>query len=270
MIVMDMDDTLLNDQLEISKENESAIRKARNAGITIVLASGRPTPAMQSFAYDLDFHSGGYLISYNGAYVDDLATGETMFEVCLTQYEAKLLVQTARAQNVGLHTYIDGEIVTDNINAHTNYEAELTGMPIRVVLDLAKEIQSSVPKLLMVGEPDRIKTLKTTLSKSMSGRFMISISKPVFLEFTNQEVDKSRGIDVICQKLGIAKSDVMAIGDSYNDLTMIRDCGVGVAMGNAPEDIKVVADVTTASCLENGVAKIIEQVLESQSENIPD
>jgi Cof subfamily protein (haloacid dehalogenase superfamily) len=265
MIVMDMDDTLLNQDHEVSDANKSAILEAQRAGITIVLASGRPTPAMASVANELQLNSnGGFVISYNGAFVTDWSNQNVLFETCLTKYENDMLVDAAHAQQLNLHTYIEGDIVTDEMNPYTDIEAELTSMPIRLVDDLKRAVQGKVPKVLMVAEPNKLKTAADSLRKSLAGRFMISISKPFFLEFTNQEVDKSRGISVLCEKLGFSKTDVMAIGDSYNDLTMIRDCGTGVAMGNAPEDIKETADVITLSNEQNGVADIIRKVIESQ------
>lgn len=264
MIVMDMDDTLLSHDLTISPENQVAIKNAQQAGIVIVLASGRPTPAMWSYAEQLGLNEGGFLVSYNGAFVHDCQTKTVMFETCLTKQEHDLLVHTAREQDCTLHTYVDGDIITHRANPHTDFEAELTGMPVKIVPSMTDYVTESVPKVLLTGEPEKVKQLKQTLMLSLGDRFMISISKPVFLEFTNQAVDKSAGIDVICNHLRINKHQVMAIGDSYNDLTMIRDCGIGVAMGNAPADIQSIADVVTLSCTDNGVAHMINQVLSAQ------
>lgn len=267
MIVMDMDDTLLNAQHVISQANKEAILNAQAHGLVVVLASGRPTPAMAPFADELQLNKHhGFVISYNGAYVTDWSNQQVLFETCLTKYENDLLVDTAHAQNLNLHTYVDGDIITDEMNAYTDIEADLTKMPIRLVDDIKKTVTGNVPKLLMVADPAVVKTACQTLGQSLGGRFMISISKPFFLEFTNKEVDKSRGISVLCDTLGISKNDVMAIGDSYNDLTMIRDCGTGVAMGNAPDDIKNIANVIAKSNEENGVADIINQVVAAQQQ----
>lgn len=263
MIVMDLDDTLISGDLSISEENKRAISNAKAAGITIVLASGRPTPAMVQFANDLELQENGYIISYNGAYVTDWSNQDILFDTCLTKEECDLLVDTALAHNVNIHTYVDGDILTNEMNPHTDFEAELTGMPIRLVDDLKASVTHKVPKVLIVSDAERVKQTRDILGASLGHQFMISISKPVFLEFTNKNVDKSRAIDVLCERLNIEKQQVMAIGDSYNDLTMLRDCGVGVAMGNAPDDIKALADVVTDSYTDNGVASIIAKVLSS-------
>ena len=263
MIVMDMDDTLLNKHLQVSAENQAALKRAQRAGLILVLASGRPTPAMSSFADELNFNNNGYVISYNGAYVTDWSNQDILFETCLTKSEHDLLVDIAIDQSGHLHTYVDGHIITQVENPYTDLEAKLTGMPVRIVNDMKSAVTDKVPKVLLTGEDDNVKQMKETLSRQLGDQFMISISKPVFLEFTNLAVDKSRGIDVICEKLAIDKSQVMALGDSYNDLTMIRDCGLGVAMGNAPDDIKAIANEVTLSCDEHGVAVMINRVIDA-------
>lgn len=263
MIVMDMDDTLLNKHLQVSAENRAALKRAQQAGLILVLASGRPTPAMSRFADELEFDKNDYVISYNGAYVTDWSNQDVLFDTCLTKSEHDLLVDVAIDQNCNLHTYVDGQIISNTENPYTDLEAKLTGMPVRIVSDMKSTVIDKVPKVLLTGERDKVKQMKATLTNQLSDQFMISISKPVFLEFTNLAVDKSRGIDVICKKLAIDKSQVMALGDSYNDLTMIRDCGLGVAMGNAPDDIKAIANEVTLSCDEDGVAVMINRVIDA-------
>ncbi|MFQ3231279.1 Cof-type HAD-IIB family hydrolase [Reinekea sp.] len=263
MIVMDMDDTLLNSKLQVSDANRAALKRAQLAGITLVLASGRPTPAMSTFADELAFTKNGFVISYNGAYVTDWSNQKVLFDTCLTKIELDLLIDIAREQSCNLHTYVEGEIITNIENPHTDFEAELTGMPVRIVSNMKALVTEKVPKVLLTGPANKVKQMKETLAQQLGDQFMISISKPVFLEFTNLAVDKSRGIDVICKKLDIEKTHVMALGDSYNDLTMIRDCGLGVAMGNAPDDIKALANEVTLNCEENGVAVMINRVIDA-------
>ncbi len=261
MIVMDVDDTLLNNNLTISQENKDAIAEAKALGITIVMASGRPTPAMVAAANELKLNEGGFVISYNGAYVTDWANQQVLFDTCLVNEEINQIFDIAESYGVNKHTYIDGRILTDAANPYSEKEAVITGMPLEVVDNLRDLIPAKVPKILLLAEPDTISRMREELTESLNGQFMISISKPIFLEFTNNQVDKSRGIDVLCNKLGISKQQVMAIGDSYNDYTMLQDCGLGIAMGNAPDDIKQMADRVTKSCDESGVAYIINQLL---------
>lgn len=265
MIVMDMDDTLLNDQHQISQQNHQAIQAARAAGITVVLASGRPTPAMAPFADQLGLNEDGFVISYNGAYVTDWSNGTVLQETCLTKYESDMLVDAAHAHDSCLHTYMNGDIVTDRLNPYTDIEADLTSLPIRLVDDLKETVTGNVPKVLLVAEPHKVKAMRDEFQRTLGQRFTISISKPYFLEFTNLAVDKSAGIKLLCKQLGINMSQVLAIGDSYNDQTMLEDCGVGVAMGNAPDDIKASADRTTLDNNHHGVAEIIHIVLEQQA-----
>lgn len=266
MIVMDMDDTLLNDDHQISDQNRQAIRAAQTAGVTVVLASGRPTPAMAPFADELGLADGGYVVSYNGAYVSDWSTQAVLHETSLTKYECDMLVDAAHAHSSCLHTYVEGDIVTDRLNEYTDVEADLTGLPIRLVNDLKAAVTGTVPKVLLVADPEKVSTMRGEFARSLGDRFTISISKPYFLEFTNRAVDKSAGISLLCERLGFTKDQVMAIGDSYNDQTMLEDCGIGVAMGNAPDDIKAIADITTLSNNHHGVAEAIHRVLKTQTQ----
>lgn len=264
MIVMDMDDTLLNEDHVLSAVNKGALLKAKQKGIVIVLASGRPTPAMASVANDLELNNGGYVVSYNGAYVTDWSTGDILYETTLSKDNADTLIDLAKSANSDFHTYVDGDILTERHNPFTDIEAELTSMPVRDVSCLKTSVQSSIPKLLMVAEPVKVKTMHAAMNESHGNDFTITISKPFFLEFTQNAVDKSAGIDVICEYLGINKTEVVAIGDSYNDLTMIQDCGIGVAMGNAPEDIKAIADYIAPSNKDNGVAFVVHEILKQR------
>ena len=179
MIVMDMDDTLLSDGHIISPQNRQAIKQAQQAGIIIVLASGRPTPAMAAFADELNLNNKGYVISYNGAYVHDWSNQQILFDTCLTKAEHDFIVDTAHAHQCNLHTYVNGDIVTDALNEFTDIEAQLTGMPVTLVEDLKAAVTGSVPKVLMVAEPTKLKGIETELSQSLAGRFTISISKPL-------------------------------------------------------------------------------------------
>jgi Cof subfamily protein (haloacid dehalogenase superfamily) len=264
MIVMDMDDTLLNEAHQLSDANKTALLQAKKEGVVIVLASGRPTPAMANIADALELNTGGFVVSYNGAYVTDWATKQVLHETTLSKDKTHTLIDLAKSADSDFHTYVDGDILTERHNPFTDIEAELTSMPIRDVSCLKSTVQSNVPKLLMVAEPSKVKKMHAAMNESHGTEFTITISKPYFLEFTKNAVDKSAGIDVICSYLGINKNDVVAMGDSYNDLTMIRDCGIGVAMGNAPDDIKAISDFIAPSNKDDGVATVVNEILKQQ------
>ena len=260
MIVMDLDDTLLNDDLVISDYTKQVISNAQRSGIKIVIASGRPTPAILPYAEELrlaDYN--GYVISYNGAIAHRCDSNEEIFRCTLTWDNIDLLTSVYKEKSAFIHTYIDDRVVTPEHNPHTDFEGQLTGMPVVKVDDFRAQIQQEVVKILLLEEPTRLKQIEVELRPLIGDSMSMNISKPFFLEFTNKRVDKSKTIDFLCGLENINKQDVMAIGDSYNDITMIRDCGLGVAMLNGPMDVKKYAAHITHCNNTDGVATAINR-----------
>lgn len=260
LIVMDVDDTLLNSELEISEYTRQVISNCQKDGIRVALASGRPKAALMHFAEELNLaEHGGYVISYNGAIVTDCELGKDVSKTLLEPEDTEFLIDISEKNDVWIHTYVGNEILTPENNEYTVFESELTGIPLREVKDFRAEITNPVVKILMLQEPEKLKAFSQLIESEVKDRVMMNISKPFFLEFTNKAVDKSRSIAFVCDRIGIPMSNVMAIGDSYNDLTMIRDAGVGVAMENAPADVKQYADFITHSNDTDGVATALNR-----------
>lgn len=260
MIVMDMDDTLLNDDRKISDYNKQVIFNAQKDGIKIVLASGRPEPAIKEFAEELKLKENyGFVISYNGAILTDCATGKEITSTKLTIKDISFIKEQALKYNLFLQTYINGEVVTDRDNKHTDFEGMLTGMPTRVETDLMETLNHEVVKIILMEDPTKLKAAEQKIRMDITDNVTMNISKPFFLEFTNIAVDKDKTIDVLCKTIGIKKDEVMAIGDSYNDLTMIKGCGLGIAMDNGPDDVKKHANHITHCNNSDGVATAINR-----------
>lgn len=111
----------------------------------------------------------------------------------------------------------------------------------------------------MVGAPEKMKVVEAKLQAELAEDFSVMRSKPFFLEFTEKGVTKGTSLNHLIKELGIKREEVIAIGDSYNDQEMIEFAGLGVAMGNAPEDIKAVANYVTDTNMKDGVAKVVEE-----------
>ncbi len=260
MIVMDLDDTLLNDELVISDYTKKVIFNAHRQGIKIVIASGRPTPAIMPYAKELRLkENAGYVISYNGAILTDMATGNIVTSTTLTSENVDFLLKTVDEKSLFIQTYIDENIVTPKNNEYTDFEGKLTGMPITRCENLREEIKGELPKIILMEDPTRLKAVEAELKPIIGDSMTMNISKPFFLEFTNIDVDKDKTINYLCNKIGIDKKDVMAIGDSYNDLTMIKGCGLGIVMSNGPDDVKQHACHITHCNNTDGVATAINR-----------
>lgn len=260
MIVLDMDDTLLQDDHTISERTKKALMDAQEFGIKVVLASGRPTFAMYATAEELKLKEfGSFILSYNGAKIINCQTNEELFSSTLPAETAHKLYDLSRRENVWIHTYTGDLIVTEAANQYTDIEATITGLPIEVVGSFVEAVSEPVVKVLMLEEPTILAEVEKKLQKELEGELTVLRSKPYFLEFTELGVTKGTSLNHLIQKLGITREEVIAIGDSYNDLAMIEFAGLGVAMGNAPDDIKAKANFVTDTNMNDGVAKVVEE-----------
>ncbi len=259
MIVLDLDDTLLRDDHTISPRTKEALMKAQEAGVKVVLASGRPTYAMRPIAKELHLEEfGSFLLSFNGAKITNCKTNEELFSSTLTPETVHHLYDISKRENVWILTYVGDSIVTDEICKHTETEHIITGLPISEVTSFKEAVTEPVVKILMLEDPERLAVVEKKLQEELRGELSVMRSKPFFLEFTENGVTKGTSLAQLINKLGIKQEEVIAMGDSYNDLAMIEFAGLGVAMGNAPDDIKAKANYVTDTNMNDGVAKVVE------------
>jgi len=269
MIVLDLDDTLLRDDQTISPRTRQALMDAQDTGVKVVLASGRPTYGMRKIAEELRLKDyGSFILSFNGAKIIDCKTEKEHFSSTLSPDRVRSLYELSQRENVLIHTYMGDQIITETANKFTEIEGELTGMKIEVVDSFKEAVNEPVVKALMLAEPDRLKVVEEKLQKELKGELSVMRSKPYFLEFTEAGVTKGTSLNHLIQTLGIQREEVIALGDSYNDQTMIEFAGLGVAMGNAPEDIKKCADYVTDTNMNDGVAKVVEKFVLQQTVQI--
>lgn len=262
MIVLDLDDTLLRNDHTISERTKATLMEAQKIGVKVVLASGRPTQGMTTIAKDLSLDKyGSFILSFNGGKIINCQTNEETFSSTLSLENIQELYETSRKQGVFIHTYVGDEIITDQENPYTDIESQLTGLPIRVVDNFLESVTEPVVKMLMLEAPDKLGEAEKAIQAEMGQKYSIMRSKPFFLEFTELGITKGESLNQLIQSLGIKREEVIAIGDSYNDLSMIEFAGLGVAMGNAADAIKEKADYITDTNMNEGVAKVVEEFI---------
>ena len=125
--------------------------------------------------------------------------------------------------------------------------------------DFKAEIPKTAVKAMMLEHPDRLKEVEKALRPVVENELYMTITKPFFLEFMNPAVDKGKSLVTLAQHLNVPMEQVIAVGDSYNDISMIKAAGLGVAMGNAVEAVKQAADYETADNEHDGVARVVER-----------
>ena len=160
-------------------------------------------------------------------------------------------------------TYIGREVVSEvTDNAYIQYSSMRNRMPIRQVSDFVATAQSTgIVKCIIVGEPTILPPIEKEMQEALKGKAGVFRSEPFFLEIVPKDVDKAYGLDVLLGKLGMGREELLAFGDGYNDISMLQMAGMGVAMGNAEEEIKKAADFVTRSNEDDGVAYAIEKFI---------
>ena len=247
LLVLDVDGTLLNSNREMTERTIKTLRKVQQNGVKIALASGRPTHGILPFAsaIDLDFND-GYIISYNGAKVTEASTGKVLFERRIDpQMIPYLEKETAKSGCHLAYYYKDEVVATDITNEHIIDEAQMNGLKLRQVDDLASEFDPKNGEkkhwpfeVMIVNEDEQaLGAVDQYFQRHLNGVLDTIHSNPYLLEIVGYQVGKSYGMSALVQILGISMNEVLAIGDGRADINMLQMAGVGVAMGNASEEV---------------------------------
>lgn len=262
IIFTDLDDTLLNSEKKISPIDKEAIMRAQEAGIKFVLASGRPTFAMYDLAKELELEKyGSFILSFNGSIITDCKSGENIFEASLTKEDLHLMYDFAKENGVHILTYIDDEVVSESESEYIDVEVNLTKMPHNIVSNFKEAVNKSAVKCMLLEEPSYLKSVEEKLKAKYGDRYSIAISKPFFLEVTKLGIDKGVALRKLVDKLGLKIEESIAVGDSYNDLPMLKAAGLAACVENANEDIKKVCSFVSKSNNDGGMAYLIDKLI---------
>ena len=262
LIAIDIDGTLINNRHQITDEVKQALQKARAQGVKVVLCTGRPLPGVLNYLNELELFSGeDYVISYNGSLVQNTTTKEIISQYGLTLADYNDLEYLSRKIGVHLHATTEDSMYTANrdISPHTVRESYLVNMPIKYRTPEEMHSDLNIIKIMMIDDEEILDAGIKQIPKEYFERYSIVKSSPYFLEILNKNVNKGLALENLANFLNLSADEVMAIGDNENDLPMILYAGIGVAMGNATENVKKHADVITSSNEENGVAQAVQQ-----------
>lgn len=262
LVAIDIDGTLLNSERKITPEVKATIKTAIEAGVNIVIATGRPTIGIEHIINELDLTSDhSYSITYNGALVQNTGTKEIVLKHPMTFDDYLDLEYLSRKLNVHFHVQDATTMYTANrnISPYTINEAMLTGIPLvyRAVDEMTEQIEFI--KMMMIDDPKVLDEAITKIPQSYRDRFTMVKSDTIYFEILNKKASKGGAVFELADRLGIQRDEVMAIGDNENDLSMIEAAGVGVAMGNAVASVKKAADKITKTNDEHGVAHALKE-----------
>ena len=259
VIALDLDGTLTNHEKVVTPRTHKALIEAQENGAIVVLASGRPTYGIEPVADCLEMdRRGGFILSYNGGKIVDWKTREEIFAQHLPDEVIPVIHNYAREKGYALLGYNGNDIITEKADdEYVREESRINKMPIKEVDNLLEYIERHPTKLLMTGHPDKTVVAEQELAQLLSDRMDVFRSAPFFIELVPKHIDKAKSLHRLLEHIGLEAADMIAFGDGYNDLSMLRFAGLGVAMENAAPEVKAEADHITLSNEEDGIAEAL-------------
>lgn len=257
LVAMDLDDTLLRDDWTISPAVKAAIQEAQARGVKVTIATGRMPISTRPYAVQLGVDVP--VITYHGAMVQQILSGEILYRQVIKSTLAAELVADVLARGIHVQIYIKDRVIVQQENEWSRLYAQIASVEFEQadLIEVLEAEPEGVEKILLMGEEQDLDVLAQSLRSSYGEVIHFTKSKAYFLELTDIRVNKGAALAALAEQYGIAREEVMAIGDSYNDLEMIEYAGLGVAMGNARPEIRQRADVVTKTNEEDGVAQAI-------------
>jgi Cof subfamily protein (haloacid dehalogenase superfamily) len=240
----------------------AALHAAEAHGLHVVIATGRMFQSARPFA--LEAGADGPLVCYQGAYVADARSGRVLSHRPIALELARQAIAAIEDQGFGVNCYVDDELYVAAVTREASFYAGYQGTPLEVhaVGDLLAWLDRPPTKLVVVGHDGVLDPLEEGLQADLGGRLHIVRSIGFFLELTAAGVTKQAGLDVAARELGFDPARAVGFGDGENDLELLSWAGYGVAMANAHPNLLAVADLVCPSVDEDGVAQIVEALLD--------
>lgn len=263
LLALDLDDTLLNDQYKISERNIKALKEAALQGIEITIATGRMYRSALPYARELGITLP--LITYHGALIKETTEDKKVLRQWAVPYKLALeILRFGEAEGFHLNIYLDDKLYIKEENENSRYYQNIASIPLETVGDLAVYLEmvgKEPTKLTIINREGRLPELQKFFQEKYAFDLSVVQSRPFFLEITHREATKGRALKFLAERKNLSSSQIIAFGDSYNDIDMLQYAGMGVAMGNAPPDVQKAADFVAAASSEDGVALFLENYI---------
>jgi len=258
LLAIDLDGTLVEPRAPVHPRVIAAVKRATATGIRATIVTGRMYVGARPFAELLDLD--GPIICYQGAVIADARTGRFEREVPLPNAIALRAYRAAKEHGYHVQFYRDDRFYVEARDRCTDLYARTSGAEPVVVPSLPEAFAGrDSTKVNLVTEPERTPAAFDLLERTCGSDAYVTRSNPEFVEVLNAQVDKGVALGLVAGRYGISLQRVMAIGDSYNDLPLLKAAGFSIAMGSAPESLKSQADAVVADVEGDGVAEAIDR-----------
>lgn len=257
-----MDGTLLTAEHTVGHITQKVIKRLISEGILVIPISARPLHGMLHIT-DAIFPADIPVVSLNGSYI--YHKGDVIYQVDVSIPEAEAVNALAGKHPVSAMYYRQMDWYANTDTAAVKKEQKITPVPVTIqpfdkTIAAWEQNKSGPNKILIAGDPSLILNVEQELLSQFGNNLNIYKSQPKYVEVMNLAASKTNAMQIIMKMYGLTKDEVIAIGDNYNDKGMIEYAGFGVAMGNAPEEIKEVAQMVTETNNQEGVAKALEKL----------
>ena len=285
LIAIDLDGTMLNQYGLITQKTKETIKKVQEKGIELIIASGRGISSVKNFAKEID--SRNYFISGNGSIIYDIKNEQILYENILKKSKILDIIKICRENSIYYNVYTEKGIIAESLKYNTLYyykenlnKEEENQTNINIVPNIEDYVANSNEKFLKVMICDKTKTVFNSIQKRlqeipnvqilevshMSRKIIKQGTEEIPLEYfyteiTAENVDKWNALTFLIKKLNIQKEETMTIGDNSNDINMIKNAGMGIAMGESPIEVKEIAKFVTDNNDEDGVAKALSKLM---------
>ncbi len=249
ILFTDLDGTLLDDRKCISQRTKKALFALHEKGHILVFATGRPLKSVFEVRDTLGLNfSDSYIIAYNGSLIWDLDLNTPVIEHTIPLDTVRAILAETRALSIHCHTYEDDTIIFERECTEISYYRRHIHLPSRIVDDIPSALSREPYKLIAIdlNDHDLLRELQSRVLAKLSDRITAAFSNENYLEFYPVASGKGNAVVSLCRHLQIPVSNSAAIGDEFNDISMIDAAGVGCAILNANALVREHADYITA------------------------
>lgn len=269
LITIDVDGTLVSPLKRLSKENIIAIDRARDMGVHIALASGRPYHSMERYIKKLGLdRKGHFTVCQNGSYIFDNAIGKPIRGNFQTIKDLKRLDNLMADFNVEVSAMNDMGFYTrhKNPNIYTKIDALINKLKLEQIDYDRVTDDKHFGRFLILGSKSNIDKVLKNMPKEVLEDYYAVQTAPFLIEVMNKKANKGHAVKLMAEMLDINPDEIMSIGNEKNDIPMLEQTGFPVAMENAVDELKKHAKFITKSNLQNGVAYAINKLIDNNLE----
>lgn len=261
MIVTDIDGTILGKRLKVSENVKKCFQELIKKNIKIVLATGRMYLATEPLAQEIGLIDP--VICYQGGYIREITQNKTILrQILIDQTTTRKIIEEIKKEKIHINLYADDKLFVEEDNEIIKNYCKDRFIPYKFVENLNELNYEGFHKILAIdNDAEKINYLIKNLTKKYGNELYITHSSPQFCEVSNLKANKGNAIKFLAEKWGIKKEEILACGDQNNDIEMLNCVGTKIAMGNASESLKNIADFVTDDVENDGICKAIEKYI---------